>query len=222
MNVQVNLMVQNLLQLPSKKYVDKLRIFGILTSTTAHANYSTLELRRHLGFPLHKLSVFVSPEQYYWRDYSEKENLMVVSPDNHHRKAEILNLLNQGLPSLQIQIIRNLTYEEYKETISRAKWSLTFGEGLDGYFVEPVFSGGISFSVYNSSFFTSDFKELPTVYESYDALVHKIIGDVVSLDNAEFFIDYQKKQFSLCQKYYDYRVYVKNLEAFYKKDFTFK
>jgi hypothetical protein len=61
-----------------------------------------------------------------------------------------------------------MTYQEYKATISKAKWALTFGEGLDGYFVEPIFSGDSSFSVYNPSFFIEDSWSLRTVYRDYD------------------------------------------------------
>jgi hypothetical protein len=195
--------------------------FGKLTGTTAHAKYSTLQLRRRLGFPLHKLSVFVSPEQYIMRRYPQKDNLMIVSPDNHPRKLEVLRLIRQNFPQLEIKIIRNMTYETYKDTISRAKWALTFGEGLDGYFVEPVFSGSVSFSVYNPSFFTSDFAGFRTVYPSYDVMIEKICEDISSLDNEQPYTNYQREQFSLCHKYYDYREYVKNLNAFYKGDYTF-
>ena len=60
---------------------------------------------------------------------------MIVSPDFHTKKAEILRLIAGHFPQLQIQIIKNLTYEEYKKVISRAKWAITFG-GLDGYFID--------------------------------------------------------------------------------------
>jgi len=67
-------------------------------------------------------------------------------------------------------VIKNLSYKEYKRTIGRAKWAVTFGEGLDGYFVETIFSGGISFAVYNDHFFPDEFKQLPTVFESYQEM----------------------------------------------------
>jgi hypothetical protein len=221
-NVQINIMIQNIDYLPSTKRILKLGKLGKLTSTTAHSKYSTLEVRNRLGFPLHKLSVYVSPEQYHLRKYPEKDNLLIVSPDRHPKKAEMLKSIEKELPLLKIKIIQNMTYEQYKETISRAKWALTFGEGLDAYFVEPVFSGGISFGVYNPSFFTADFKDLPTVYDSYDTLTKKICVDIVSLDSEPAYTLYNRRQFDLCHKYYDYGEYVRNLVAFYKKDYTFK
>ena len=115
-----------------------------------------------------------------------------------------------------------MTYEQYKQTISRAKWALTFGEGLDGYFIEPVFSGSISFSVYNASYFTVDFKDMPTVYESYDAMSQRICRDITSLDSEPAYTNYNSRLFDLCHRYYNYGDYVRNLEAFYRKDYTFK
>jgi hypothetical protein len=115
-----------------------------------------------------------------------------------------------------------MTYEDYKRTVERAKWALTFGEGLDNYFIEPVFSGGVSFSVYNAAFFTQDFKSLRTVYLDYDTLLEKIALDIKILDNEKNYSNYQRIQFALCHKYYKYNEYIKNLESFYKGDFTYK
>lgn len=221
-NVHINIMLQNIESLPDIKDIKLLKKFGKMTCTTAHERYSNVEIRKKLGFPLHKLSTFVSPEQYNKKAYVEKENLMIVSPDKHPRKSEILASVAMRFPNLKIQIIENLTYEEYKNVISKAKWSLTFGEGLDGYFVETIFSGGISFSNYNSNFFTNDFKSLLTVYDDYDQMIKKICLDISYLDNEKNYSDYQCRQYALCNKYYKYGKYTKNIELFYKGDHTYK
>lgn len=219
---QINILIQNIEYLPSMKKISKLRNLGELTCTTAHKKYSTIALRNKLGFPLHHLSVFVSPEKYYRRKYNEKEDLMIISPDSNQRKKAIINSLAQQFPQLKIQIIENLKYEEYKRTISKAKWALTFGEGLDGYFVETIFSGGISFSIYNPAFFTKDFKSLRTVYDNYNTLTEQICLDIKNLDNERDYTHYQNRQYELCRKYYGYEEYVKNLELFYKGEYTYK
>lgn len=192
---------------------------GRVTCTTAHEAYSSPAMERQLGYPLHKLSVYVSPEQYDKKCYSEKENLMIVSPDEHPMKDKIMRLISSQFPNLSLRIIRNLTYEEYKKTISQAKWALTFGEGLDGYFVETVFSGGISFAVYNDNFFTGEFKNLRTVYPSFDTLIAKICKDIRNLDNESAYAEYQKEQYNLCSRYYNYNQYIDNLSSFYLRYF---
>ena len=220
-NVQINILIQNWDYLPSNKYIQALAKLGKLTGTTAHSKYSNLELRNRLGFPLHKLSVYVSPEQYSKKSYSEKEDLLIVSPDPNSRRKEILNLIHRELPLLQVKIIQNMTYELYKQTISRAKWALTFGEGLDGYFVESVFSGAVSFSVYKPEYFTKEFQPLRTVYSDYDVLKKNICSDIRQLDNSTEFDLYQRQQFGLCAKEYNHANYVKNLELFYKREYTY-
>jgi len=221
-DVHLNIMLQNIKLLDKKENIEKLKTIGRVTCTTAHEQYSTIEMREKLGFPLHKLSVYGSPEQYKKERYVEKENLMIISPDSHPQKYEVLNLIGKLFPQLKIFIIKNLTYDEYKNVISRAKWALTFGEGLDGYFVETIFSGGVSFAIYNSTFFTKDFKSLRTVYDSYDLLIKKISLDIKDLDNEITYNNYQRKQYELCCRYYNYKKYINNLELFYKGNYTYK
>jgi len=220
-NVHINISIMNIEHLAPVENLYESKQFWKYTCWTAHKKYSTLELREKLGIPLHKLSVWVSPEQYSRKTYHEKENLMIVSPDSHPKKSEVLNLLTNQFPQLRIQIIQNLTYEEYKKVISRAKWALTFGEGLDGYFIETIFSGGVSFSVYNRAFFTEDFESLGTVYDNYDIMFEQICSDIRDLDNEVNYAGYQKKQYELCCKYYNYEQFITNLELFYKGEYTF-
>lgn len=222
-SLHINLMLQNIDLAPSVndiRLLKKLPNLKKLTCTTAHEAYSTDEIQKRLECELHKLSVYVSPEQYYRTPYKEKENLMIVSPDYHPKKPKILKILSEQLPNLRILIIRNLSYEEYKNIISKAKWSLTFGEGLDGYFVETIFSGGVSFAVYNERFFTRDFMSLRTVYPSYGVLEENIVSDIKELDNEESYSEYQNIQFTLCAKYYNYKRYIDNLTSFYQKYFA--
>ena len=114
-----------------------------------------------------------------------------------------------------------MTYEQYKNIISRAKWSVTFGEGLDGYFVEPIMSGAISFAAYNEEFFTPAYQSLATVYQSFDVLIEKIAGDIRRLDRPHDFAAYQQEQRRLCKSDYRHEEYLQNISRFYQGDFTF-
>ena len=215
-------MLQNIKQLPPTASADIqfLKRFGKVTVTTAHKRYCTLENARQFGVPFHLLSVFVSPEKYVRKQYSEKENLMIISPDYHKDKQEIIETIKRNIPDLKIIEIKNMKYEDYKKTIENAKWALTFGEGLDGYFVETIFSGGIAFAVYNEEFFTTDFKTLQTVYPDYKTLQEQICKDIKRMDTEREYTAYQEHQYALCAKYYNYHDYVRNLEAFYKGGYT--
>lgn len=218
--VHINIMNQNVRLMPEVNVINQLKQLATkVTATTAHQNYCNQQYRQLYNIPLHKFSVWISPEKYTFRKYGEKENLMVVSPDEHPLKEAILNKLG-AIPGLQIQIIRNLTYEEYKRTIARAKWALTFGEGLDGYIIEPAFSGAVGFAVYNDLFFTPDFKELPIIYGSYEQLIAQIVNDIARLDNEQTFNDSQSMLYSLCAKYYSQARYEQNIQDFYNGHYT--
>lgn len=220
--LRFNMLVQNIDCLEKLENVEKLKKLGTVTCTTVHKRYTTLELREKMGVPLHRLSIFVSPEQYERKRYNEKENLMIVSHEPHPRKSEVIDFIATQFPKMKIQVIRNLAYSEYKKVVSKAKWALTFGEGLDNYFVETVFSGGISFSIYNDRFFTDEFKPLRTVYKDYDELLKNIYSDIISLDNETAFTDYQNKLFTLCSGHYNYSEYINNLKLFYKGEYDYK
>lgn len=222
-DLHINILNQNILIMPSIKEVIKLKRFTLrVTQTTAHENYSTKAVRDKYEIPLHKLSVFGSPEKYKYIPFAEKEDLMIVSPDEAPEKEQILNKIKKEIPDLKIQIIQNLTYKQYLETISRAKFALTFGEGLDFYFIETVFSGGIGFAVYNEVFFTKDFENLPQTYFSYQQMEDQICKDLISFQNTEQFKQTNKLQYQLCKSIYKYDEYVQNITDFYKGNYTIK
>jgi hypothetical protein len=220
--VHINIMNQNIRLMPGAEIINELqKQSSRVTITTAHDKYCNKQQREIFGVPIHKFSVWISPEQYFFTGWEDKENLIVVSPDDHPRKHQVLDLL-RSIPGLEVRIIKNLGYEDYKKLISRARWSLTFGEGLDGYFIEPVFSGAISFAVYNELFFTRDFKELSTVYDSIDLLEEKIVGDINKFESdLQLFNATQQAQFELCSRYYSKERYRENIAAFYSERYTY-
>ncbi len=217
----INIMNQNIRLMPDTLVIEDLKNEAdMVTITTAHQKYCSQYYRDYFKVPLHKFSVWISPEQYQFMSFKEKQNLLVVSPDPHPMKEIILEQL-RGINGLDIKIIQNLTYDEYKALVSHAKWSLTFGEGLDGYLIEPVFSGAIGFAVYNDQFFTPDFKGSPTIYNSYEELKKKLVVDIKSLDYEPIYTSCQQQQFQLCAQYYNKEQYRKNIAAFYKHGYTF-
>jgi hypothetical protein len=219
--VHLNILNQNIRMMPSKNIIRELsERANQVTVTTAHQKYSSRYFRDQFGVPLHKLSVWVSPEQFKFRAWHEKENLLVVSPDAHPAREEVLKALSNNA-DLKIRVIQGLTYEQYKELISKAKWSLTFGEGLDGYLVEPIFSGAIGFAVYNEDFFTPDFAELETIFGSFSDLRDRMPAIMKRLDKVGDFASYQQTQFDLCAHYYNRDQYLENLISFYKKEYTY-
>jgi SAM-dependent methyltransferase len=219
--IHLNVMLQNIDQIEGQD-VEELKRFGTVTVTTGHDAYGTLATRQRLGIPLHRLSVCIGPELYRRTAYQAKEPILVVSHDEHPLKEQVLGQIARSLPQLQIRIVNNLSYEEYKALISRAKWSLTFGEGLDGYFAETVFSGGNSFAVHNDRFFTPAFAELETVYSSWEMLSERITVDLQRLDESTAYDRCWRQTYELLTKLYSTDRFRENLRAFYRGEYSFR
>ena len=218
--LHLNVMVQNI-DMVQEGSLNGLARFGRVTCTTAHEAYSNFATRERLGVTLHKLSVCNGPESYKRSGYRDKEPLLIVSHDEHPLKEQVLGQIARALPELKIQVIQNLPYEEYKKLLPRAKWSLTFGEGLDYYFIEPVLSGGIAFAVFNDRFFTPAFANLETVYPSWEVLMDRITTDLKRLDDPAAYSRCWRPAYDLLCELYNTERFRENLRMFYRGEYTF-
>ena len=215
-NFNFNILLQNIDVAPSPDLVDRLKSHGVVTITTAHKAYSGKDTERRYGCPIHHFSVWISPEKYMYKKFEEKRELIVVSPDEHELRVNVLNEIQAQLPIFKYSVIKNMSYKEYLETISEAKFSLTFGEGLDGYFAELVFSGGIGIAVYNDRYFDEEYKNLPFIYDSWENLIKNFSTDVlrVNMNSDEYRFAHQL-QFAVLSKNYSYEEYKRNIFSYY-------
>ena len=215
-----NILLQNIDAAPNPVFVNRLKLSGAVTITTAHKAYSGEDTRRRYGCPVHHLSVWVSPEKYIYKKYEEKRELIVVSPDDHELRGDVLNKIQAQLPVFEFVVIKNMNYSAYQKIISEARFSLTFGEGLDGYFAEPVFSGGIGIAVYNNRYFDEEYRKLPFVYASWGNLVQNLAADVLRVNmNSDEYRVAHKSQFEILSKNYSYEEYRNNISSYYESYF---
>ena len=219
-DVHLNVMLQNI-DIAAGQDIAGLVRFGRVTCTTAHEAYTTAAVREAIGVTLHRLSVCAGPEHYARSGYEAKEPTLVVSHDEHPLKDQVLQLVAQSVPELRIQVVRDLHYDDYKALIGRAKWSLTFGEGLDGYFVEPIFSGSVAFAVFNDRFFTPAFAQLENVYGSWEMLMESISADLQRLDEPVAYTECWRRAYDLLSDIYSTDRFRDNLAKFYRGDYTF-
>jgi len=216
--ISLNIMLQNVDFSPSSTSIARLKGVGETTITTAHKAYSKFGGEELLGCRSWLWSVWVSPEQYSRYDYAQKENVIIVSPDAHPERDRIIATLESALPEYKVIVIKNMCYEDYKKLIVRAKVSITFGEGLDGYFIEPIFSGAIGCAVYNDRFFTEKYRELPCVYESFQVL-EKELPDLVRILDGGSFKAICECQFKVVASDYSYGIYEDNIRKYYEDNF---
>ena len=195
--------------------------FGKATCTTAHEAYTNLATREAQGVPLHRLGCLWGPEFFPRSNYQDKEPLMIVSRDGHLLKEEVLQRIAQAFPELRIQIIQDLHYEDYRKLIQRAKWGLTFGEGLDSYFGDTILSGGVAFAVFNDRFFTPEYAKLENVYPSWEALMDTLTTDLQRLDEPVAYNHCCQQAYDLMSAYSGGDRFRGNLRLFYRGEYTF-
>ena len=67
-NIHLNILNQNILMMPDLENIAIAKqLFSSVTITTAHQKYCTSFYRNLYGVPIHKLSVWISPEQYHFK-----------------------------------------------------------------------------------------------------------------------------------------------------------
>ena len=184
---RLNILDQNIEVMPEPEVVRSItRFFGETTQTCAHAKYCTAEYRERYGIPTHLIPAIL-PEKFYQIPFDEKENLIAYSNDENPHKETVLNELKRLLPEYKFLMIENMSYDEYKKTISRAKWTLTFGEGWDAYFFQPYASKSIGFCVFNDAFCPPHMANAPTVFPDYETLPERMTEFIRTHDSAEAF-----------------------------------
>jgi hypothetical protein len=191
-----------------------------ITCTTAHDRYSTQEQSTRFGIPLHKLSVWVG-QLYEQRRWTEKRDIIVLSADQHPLRGRVIDTIAKGLPSLELITVQNMSYEDYRLLIAKAKWSLTFGEGLDFYFAEMAWTGGVPFAVYNDRFFMPQFRALPTIYDTWDNLQASIVGDILKLDHDDVYHAAGEPIRRILNQLYSGEKYRENIRLFYDERYSF-
>lgn len=221
-SVQINVLNQNIQLMPDHNVLNELKTkFSTCTITTAHKKYCNPYYRNSYEIPLHQLSVWISPENYINTAVNEKENLILFSPDNKELTQGLISFFSNELPAFKFQVIQGLSYEEYKELISRAKYLITTGEGLDAYFIETYFCGGIAFALKNLNFFDEKYLNLPCLFEDDENLKQFLLNLIEQYSNEEEYKVLNQRVVNLLSEDYSYNSYQNNLKKFYNKEYTY-
>ena len=186
-NVRINLLNQNIELMPRKQEVKKIirEYQGFrFSQTTAHSRYSSQEVCDDFGLPLSKFSVRLNKPIVPPTPFEEKTKKLLVcfSPDLSEYSEILQKKLSLLIPSLTVEIIQNLSFDEYYKKLSQSFVVITFGEGFDGYFTQPFDVNSIGISVYNPNFFPSDkWRNLPNVFDSFEQLILELPSLIVNL-----------------------------------------
>lgn len=223
-NLQLNIMNQNIELMPEPEDLQDLyKLTNNITQTIAHNRYATQEVCNKWNIPTHLFSTKLSCNKYKTYTFDEKDKIIVLSPDKHDMKDAIVEKIKQNFPDWEIITVKEMSFSQYMDLIGRAYFTITFGEGMDGYFNQPQRVGGLGFATYNSNFFPDEsWRDLKNVYNSYNEMLDKICDDLKELSiNRDLYAQTISIHLDKLKSLNTRNNYVSNLERFYKKKYDF-
>lgn len=223
-NLHINILNQNIKIMPKpNKLKDLYRLTDKITQTIAHDRYATQEVCNKWQIPTHLFSVNIDLEKYKTYLFEEKEKIIALSPDEHECREKLVETLKQNLPDWKLVTIQNMSFSEYMDLISKAFFTITFGEGMDGYFNQPIYKNSIGIAAYNDEFFPSkEWLNLKNVYATYEDMIKNISKDLKELHSNKdlYYMTIEEHRQKLNSIYVENN-YISNLQRFYKKEYDF-
>ena len=218
---RANILNQNNELMPGADTVADLKeVFPLITITLAHKRYCYPQMRTSYDASIHFMSTS-NFAKYEYKSYANKENLLVYSSDENVHKELIVAAIEDSFPEMEVVEIKGMKYAEYLDIISRAKWMITFGEGLDGYFVESLRSGAVPFAVNNNVFFDERYESLPNLFNSYSDMHNSIAETIQHFDNQEAYSELSSRLIEIDKVIYDDDEYVQNIKDYYEGNYTY-
>lgn len=171
--VRINILNQNVQLMPERNAFEALTaITPHLSQSVAHHAYFTQAAANRYRLPTLLLPAYTDLSAYPGCPLAQKEKLIIYSLDEASHKQACLAKIASEFPNYQLVEIRGITFDKFMDLATRCTFSITFGEGFDGYLAQPTLQGGIGFAVFNDEFFPSrHFLDYENIFESADAMV---------------------------------------------------
>lgn len=217
----VNILNQKNEIMPEKDEFEDLRAFaGELTQSVAHHAYFTQEHADQYDLPTLLLPAYTDLSGYQAIDRDEKEKLIIYSPDERSHREPVLKALREGLPDYKLVEIRDITFDRYMELATRCLFSITFGEGFDGYLAQPIYQGGIGFAVYRSEYFPSEkLLNFPNIFSSEQDMIENIVSRIRSFEDESLYRETNRSMMAIYNSLYSKEEYMRRIEKLLKREF---
>lgn len=220
--LDVNILNQNTELMPEKEAFQPLReLVPTLTQSVAHHSYFSQAFADRYNLPTLLLPAYTDLSYYNASTLENKDNLIIYSLDEAPHKEEVLKRIKAAFPDYEFFEIRGITFDHFMDLATRCQFSISFGEGFDGYVAQPIYQGGIGFTVYNEEFFPSEeFLKYDNFIESEEAMIENIVDIMKSLlaDPEK----YKKLNADLVAEYdklYSFDEYVVQIKKLINKEF---
>jgi hypothetical protein len=223
--VYVNIMNQNITLMPERHAFDDLRVLsrGNISQTVAHHAYFTQYHATKYWLPTSLLPAYTDLSGYSPTTYKEKSDIIIYSPDDAPHKVACLAQIRNKLPRFSLIEIKKITFEDFMELATTCKYSISFGEGFDGYIAQPVLQGGLGLTVFREDFFPSaDYLNYDLFFASQEDMINNICDVIMKYESNP--VEYASTNNELVGRYrslYDFNDYCEKVSKLVGREFDF-
>ncbi len=220
----INILNQNIRLMPgTEAFVSLKKMSSNITQTTAHDRYANQGTCDRYGVPLHHFSVYLDLSPYPRKDFACTKKTILLSLDKGECRRRILRKLRADLPDYKLLTVEGMPFAEYMRIVSAAKFSITFGEGFDGYLIHAAVLGRLCFAVYNEDFFPDhSFTELGNIFLSYEEMAGSITGRIRRLESDEkAYAEIVRQNMLKMNQWYGYDKFLDNQNRFYRRQYDY-
>lgn len=154
----INIMNQNVELMPAASEFEDLRQLATeLTQSVAHHAYFGQEFADRYNLPTLLLPAYTDLSAYPASTFEQKRKLIIYSLDKAPHKQACLEILEREFSDYERVEIRGISFDRYMQLATDCMFSISFGEGFDGYVAQPIQQGGIGLTVYREEFFPSNY-----------------------------------------------------------------
>lgn len=181
--VHINIMNQNIRLMPEPEgFRDLRRISNTVGQSVSHSAFFSQEVADRYDLPTLLLPAYTDLSHYPALGVEEKENIIIYSNDDARYRRAVLQRLEK-LDDYELVKIEDMTFDVYMDLATRCRFSVSFGEGFDGYVAQPIYQGGIGFALYNEEFFPdTSFKKFENFFETEEEMIEQIVPTIRRLE----------------------------------------
>jgi hypothetical protein len=182
-HVHINILNQNTRLMPEPRQFRDLRhITDSIGQSVSHHAFFGQEFADHYNLPSLLLPAYTDLTPYPPVDFEEKESLIIYSDDDAPYRRAVLDQL-ATLGDYELVKIKDMTFDTYMDLATRCRFSVSFGEGFDGYVAQPMYQGGIGMALYTDEFFPDEsYKDLENFFETEDEMITQIVPTIRRLE----------------------------------------
>jgi hypothetical protein len=220
--LHINILNQKQDIMPEREeFSDLFSLTPNVTMSVAHHGYFGQAFADRYGLPMLLLPAYTDLSEYEASDFIEKEPLIIYSPDQSDYKKDVLSIIATELPEYQLQEIRGHSFDQYMDLATRCRFSITFGEGFDGYLAQPIYQGGIGFAVYNDEFYPSaELLECVNIFEDASSMLQNIVPRLKLLESdPTLYRQTNQRMMDVYNRLYSRQDYLLRAEKLFRREF---